>query len=59
MGSMTGLDPTGFTTFFMNSLEEKEPMPNEEVVPFSDALAAAKEFFASPVLPPSINWFEL
>ena len=56
---MPGLDPNGDTVFFMNSLTAEEQFPNYKVVPFSAALVAAKEFLASPELPPSIRWFEL
>jgi hypothetical protein len=34
-------------------------MPPETLVPLSDAVAAAKEFFKDPGLPPSITWLEL
>jgi hypothetical protein len=56
---MPGLDPDKDAVFFMNSLIEEERFPNYKVVPFSAALVAAKEFLASPGLPPSIRWFEL
>jgi len=59
MGQISGLDPEKYTTFFMNNTKEPEEIPNDAIVPFSDALAAAKEFFASDELPPSIGWFEL
>jgi Immunity protein Imm1 len=59
VGHVSGLDPDKYTTFFMNSTEEPEEVPNDSVVAFSDALAAAKEFFASEKLPPSVDWFEL
>ena len=55
-GAMPGLDPDGDTVFFMNNLTEEEEFPNHQVVPFA---AAAKEFLASPELPPSIEWVEL
>jgi hypothetical protein len=44
-----------------HGLEEREDMediPNSAVILFPDALAAAKEFFASTELPKSIEWFE-
>jgi immunity protein Imm1 of predicted polymorphic toxin system len=47
------------TTFFINSVEEPEEVPNNAVVPFSDALAAAKDFFTTQELPRSVDWFEL
>jgi hypothetical protein len=58
-GAMPGLDPDGDTVFFMNNLTEEEEFPNYKVVPFAAALVAAKEFLASPELPPSIEWVEL
>jgi hypothetical protein len=59
VGHVTNVDVRKNTTFFMNSIEEPEEVPNDAVVPFSDALAAAKEFFASQELPRSVDWFEL
>ena len=58
-GAMPGLDPDKDTVFFMNNSTEEELFPNYKVVMFSAALVAAKEFLASPELPPSIQWFEL
>ncbi len=49
----------GTTVFFMNSPDEEEHVYNGAIVPFADALVAAKEFLVSPKLPPSIEWFEL
>jgi hypothetical protein len=43
----------------MNSLKEEDQVPNDAIVPFADALAAAKEFLLSTKLPPSIKWSEL
>jgi hypothetical protein len=34
-------------------------MPPATLVPVADAVAAAKEFFTDPALPPSIKWLEL
>jgi len=45
--------------YIMNSPIEREEVPNDAIVPFADAVAAAKEFLASTELPPSIEWFEL
>jgi hypothetical protein len=59
VGHISALDPDKYTTFFMSSLEEREDIPNNAVILFPDALAAAKEFFASTELPKSIEWFEL
>jgi hypothetical protein len=49
----------GTTVFFMNNPKEEEHVYNGAIVPFRDALAAAKEFLVSAALPPSIEWFEL
>jgi hypothetical protein len=59
VGHISALDPDKYTTFFMNSPEEREEIPNDAVIPFFEALAAAKEFFASDDLPKSVDWFEL
>jgi hypothetical protein len=59
VGNISTLDPGKYTTFFMNSLEEREDIPNNAVILFPDALAAAKEFFARTELPKSVEWFEL
>ena len=53
------LPAQGMTTFFMNSPREAEYMINASVVPFSTALAVAKEFLISTALPRSVEWFEL
>jgi hypothetical protein len=47
------------TTFFMNSVNEPQPMPNRSILPFTTVLQAAKEFSKSADLPPSVTWFEL
>jgi hypothetical protein len=59
VGHISALDPDEYTTFFMNSLEEREDISNNAVILFSDALAAAKEYLAGTELPKSIEWFEL
>jgi hypothetical protein len=59
VGDMPSLPTDGFTMFFMRNLKEEEYISNDLIVPFSDALAAAKEFLASTELPRSIEWFEL
>jgi hypothetical protein len=59
IGKMPSLPNHGSTVFFMRSLKEREEVPNDAIVPFADALAAAKEFLASTALPRSIEWFEL
>jgi Immunity protein Imm1 len=59
VGNIPSLSADGYTVFFMNSPKEEEYVPNDAIVPFADALAAAKEFLANTALPPSIEWFEL
>jgi Immunity protein Imm1 len=59
IGNIPSLPADGYTVFFMRSLREEEPVPNDAIVPFADALAAAKEFLVCTGLPPSIEWFEL
>lgn len=59
VGPAPGLDPKGDTMFFASTTTQKMPMPNSTVVPFSFALAAAKEFSRSTKLPRCIEWIEL
>jgi hypothetical protein len=59
VGPAPGLDPDGGTMFALSPLETPWPRPNRSVIPFSLALAAAKEFAKSPALPRCIEWFEL
>lgn len=59
VGPAPGLDPKQDTAFFVNTPTEKLPMSNRAVVPFSLALAAAKEFYRSPKLPVCIRWIRL
>jgi Immunity protein Imm1 len=59
IGRVPLLPADGTTVFFMNSPKEEEHVFNGAIVPFADALVAAKEFLASTQLPPSIKWFEL
>jgi hypothetical protein len=59
IGDLPSLPADGFTLFYMRSLKEEEYISNDAIVPFADALAAAKEFLVNTDLPPSIEWFEL
>lgn len=59
IGNMPSLPAEGTTVFFMRSLKEEEEVPNDAIVPFADALAAAKGFLVHTALLPSIEWFEL
>jgi hypothetical protein len=59
MGPAPGLPANGRTMFASNTPTETFSRPNDTVVAFSLALAAAKEFARSPKLPGCIEWFEL
>jgi hypothetical protein len=59
VGNIPSLPVHGSTAFFMNGPKEREEVPNDAIVPFADAMAAAKEFLKNAKLPPSIKWFEL
>lgn len=58
-GPAPGLNPEGKTRFASNIPDEISTMLNRTVVPFSWALAVAKEFARSAKLPRCIEWFEL
>ena len=45
--------------FYLDSEIQEQPILNDSVVPFSEALKAAKEFLVSEGLPDSMEWFEL
>lgn len=57
VGSVGGLDPSEGTRF-VSVGPQKELFTNQQVVPFVDALRAAKEFFAMGRLPRCIEWRE-
>ena len=59
VGREEGLDPKGFTTFSIDTVEQETELWNGHVVDFSKAMAAAKDFFAANELPKSIDWDEL
>jgi len=56
-GSVRGLKRDGMTRFATRG--EPVEVPNHAIVPFADALLAAKEFWYSRELPKSINWLKL
>ena len=58
IGKKTNLDPKGETTFATGDLDEPIDFSNEFVIPFSEALKVAREFFHSTALPRSIEWEE-
>jgi hypothetical protein len=45
--------------FRLRTINEEQPILNDAVVTFSDALTVAKEFFHAKSLPRSIEWLEL
>jgi hypothetical protein len=59
MGPPPGLPATGRTLLASNTPTETFTMPNDAIVAFPLALAAAEEFARSPKLPRCIEWFEL
>jgi hypothetical protein len=61
LGGKMNLDPKGETSFSIDNRDPGETIDvlNEFIVPFSEALDVAKEFFHSQELPRSIKWLEL
>jgi len=59
LGNVVGLERGGVTTFLIGGGKESLDLLNETVVPFSAAVAAAKDFLASRELPKCIQWCEL
>jgi hypothetical protein len=61
IGGKMNLYPSEMTIFRIGSLDVGDTayVPNESIVPFSDALGVAREFFLSQELPRSIEWLEL
>jgi hypothetical protein len=61
LGGKMNLDPKEWTTFSIDNLDPGETIDvlNASIVPFSEALEAAKEFFHSQKLPRSIEWRQL
>jgi hypothetical protein len=58
LGVVPGLDSSGSTRFVSLGPQE-EHFPNDQLVPFADAVRAAKEFSVSGQLPQCIKWREL
>jgi immunity protein Imm1 of predicted polymorphic toxin system len=58
VGHLPGLDPTGRTKFVSLGPQD-EQRPNTQVVSFTTALGAAKEFFLTGRLPECVNWFDI
>ena len=61
LGGRMNLDSKKMTKFSIGRLDAGDTIhvPNHLIVPFSEALKVAKEFFHSQELPRSIEWFEL
>lgn len=59
MGHIEGLEVGKMYIFYLDSEIQEQPILNDSVVPFSEALKAAKEFLVSEGLPDSMEWFEL
>ena len=60
LGGKLNLDPDKTTTFSIShSAADDAKVRNEFVMPFSEAMNVAKEFFHSQELPRSIEWVEL
>ena len=61
LGGKMNLDPKERTTFSIDNLDPGETIDvlNNSIVPFPEALEAAKEFFRSQELPRSIEWRQL
>jgi hypothetical protein len=57
-GAVPGLDLNGSTKFVSLGPQE-EHFSNDQLVPFADALRAAKEFSETGQLPQCIDWREL
>jgi hypothetical protein len=47
------------TIFYLDNLQQEQPVLNNAIIPFHAALDAAKEFFQTKVLPKCIPWVEL
>ena len=58
-GNLAGLPRGAQTVFYISKSGEEIQVLNDAIVPFTVALAVAKEFFGSEDLPKSINWTEL
>ena len=58
VGKVSGLKPGGMSIFYLDNPNQEQPVLNDSIVPFSDALKAAKDFLVSTDLPSSIKWFE-
>lgn len=47
------------TIFRLDTINQEQPILNDAIIPFSSALAVARDFFHAKSLPRSIKWLEL
>jgi hypothetical protein len=59
VGAIEELTPSETTTFFLDTPDQEQELPNSAVIRFSKAVEVAKDFYASKELPRSIRWLEL
>jgi hypothetical protein len=59
VGMGTDLNMEEITVFNTNTPNEEMEVNNDSIVPFTMALEAAKEFFASLTMPTCLEWIEL
>jgi hypothetical protein len=59
VGRTEGLDSEEFTMFSVDTIEQELEVSNGQVVNILEAVAAARDFFASIELPKAIRWQEL
>lgn len=59
LGGKMNLNPDETTTFSLHRSGDPIYVLNRFIVPFSEALEVAKEFFNSQELPRSIEWLQL
>lgn len=58
VGHLSGLEPGQpgqMTTFYLDTETQEQPTLNDSIVPFSDALKAAKEFLVPDAPLPPLN----
>ena len=56
---LENVSEAGTTAFSIDALEQESEIPNEQVVSFTKAVTAAKNFFESKQIPQSMKWREL
>ncbi len=58
-GDLEDLEPGGLTVFSIDTPEEEHAFPNQAVVPFASAVAAAKAFLLDKRRPSCLRWLKL